>query len=239
MSNHGILNSDDHGELRVYTSAGAQFGDNVMACLAPPAEFRQIQGHFPIVFRRDIESGAFAGLALFGFESGENLFLEGENWTASYRPMALAIQPFLIGRPAEGTDTPQVHVDLGHPRIATDGVGTRVFDEGGHPTPYLETIAERLGDLDYAHRQSPAFFEALVRYDLIEPFTLEVPLNDGSRHSLVGYHTINEGRLADLDGEALGQLNSEGHLSPLFMAMASLSRFGELVARKNARIAGG
>jgi hypothetical protein len=239
MSNHQILNSADHGQLRVHTGAGARYGDNVMACLAPPAEFRQIQGHFPIVFRRDIESGAFAALALFGFESSENLFLEGENWSASYRPMAIAIQPFLVGRPAEGSDTPQVHIDMAHPRVATGGIGTRVFDEDGRPTPYLEAIAERLGDLDYAHRQSPAFFEALARYDLIEPFTLDVPLNDGSRHSLVGYHTINEGRLAELDGEAFYQLNSAGHLSPIFMAMASLSRFGELVARKNARIKGG
>ncbi len=239
MSNHQILNDVDHRRLRVHSGAGAQYGDTVMACLAPPAEFRQIQGHFPIVFRRNIESGAFAALALFGFESGENLFLEGENWGAGYRPMALAIQPFLIGRPAEGGDTPQVHVDMTHPRIATNEEGTRVFDEDGRPTPHLDAIAERLGDLDHAHRQSPAFFEALVRYDLIEPFTLEVPLNDGSRHSLVGYHTINEGRLAVLDGDALGQLNAGGHLSPMFMAMASLSRFSELVARKNARIAGG
>lgn len=239
MSTHRILNSADHGDLRVHTGAGAHYGDSVMACLAPPAEFRQIQGYFPIVFRRDIETGALAALALFGFESGENLFLEGDNWTGSYRPMALAIQPFLIGRPAEGADTPQVHIDMVHPRIAKGGDGMRVFDEDGRPTPYLEAIAERLGDLDYAHRQAPAFFEALARYDLIEPFTLEVPLNDGSRHSLVGYHTINEGRLAELDGEELSQLNSEGHLLPIFMALASLSRFGELVARKNARIAGG
>lgn len=239
MSNHQILNSADHGELRVHTGAGSQYGDNVMACLATPAEFRQIQGYFPIVFRRDIESGAFSALALFGFESGENLFLDGEDWAGGYRPLAFAIQPFLIGLPAEGGDTPQVHVDMAHPRIAAGGVGTRVFDEDGRPTPYLEAIAERLGDLDFAHRQGPAFFEALARYDLIEPFTLEVPLNDGSRHSLVGYHTINEGSLAQLEGEALGQLNSEGHLLPIFMAMASLSRFGELVARKNARIASG
>ena len=239
MNNHQILNSTSHSELRVHTGAGAQYGDNVMACLTPPAEFRQIQGHFPIVFRRDIASGAFAALALFGFESGENLFLEGESWGASYRPMALAIQPFLIGRPAEGTDTPQVHIDMAHPRIANMGDGTRVFDDDGRPSPYLDAIAERLGNLDYAHRQSPTFFEALVRYDLIEPFTLEVPLKDESRHSLVGYHTINEAQLDALDGMALGQLHADGHLCPIYMALASLSRFGELVARKNARIAGG
>ena len=39
MSNHQILNPSDHGDLRVHTEAGAAFGDNVMACLAMPAEF--------------------------------------------------------------------------------------------------------------------------------------------------------------------------------------------------------
>ena len=34
-----------------------------------PIEFRQVQGHFPIVFRRDLETGKVSALALFGFEN--------------------------------------------------------------------------------------------------------------------------------------------------------------------------
>ncbi len=100
MSNHQILNPADHGTLRVHTGAGAQFGDAVMACLTVPLEFRAVQAHYPIVFRRDAASGQFSALAMFGFDNGENLFLEGDRWDARYRPLAMAIQPFLIGRPA-------------------------------------------------------------------------------------------------------------------------------------------
>lgn len=239
MSNHHILNSAEHAELRVHTDAGAQFGDAVMACITTPAEFRQVQAHFPIVFRRDIDSGNFSAVALFGFENGENLFLDDARWDAPYRPLALAIQPCLIGRPAVEGGAPQVHIDLAHPRISATGEGMRLFDDLGRPSPYLEAIAEKLGDLDHAYRQSPAFFAALDRHELLEAFTLEVPLDDGSNQSLVGFHTIDEGRLAALDGAALDQLHRDGHLMPLFMAVASLSRFAELVARKNARIAGG
>ena len=57
MSNHQILNPADHAELRVHTEAGAQFGDAVMACLAVLLEFRAVQAHYPIVFRRDAASG--------------------------------------------------------------------------------------------------------------------------------------------------------------------------------------
>lgn len=135
MSNHQILNPADHAALRVHTGAGAQFGDAVMACLAVPLEFRAVQAHYPIVFRRDAASGQFSALAMFGFDNGENLFLDGDRWDARYRPLAMAIQPFLIGRPPEGSDTPQVHIDMAHPRVSHDGEGTRLFDEDGRPTP--------------------------------------------------------------------------------------------------------
>lgn len=239
MSNHRIVNSTDHGDLRVHAEAGARYGDNVMACLTVPLEFCEVQGHFPIVFRRDIESGEFSAMALFGFENGENLFLNGDRWEARYRPLALAIQPFLIGRPAAEGEQAQVHIDLDHPRISDSGEGTRLFDENGTPTPYLEKVAEKLGDLDFGYRESAAFFAALERHALLEPFTLDVTLDDGSRHSLVGFHTIDEARLAALDGEALKSLQSAGYLLQIYMAIASLGQFAELVSRKNARVTGG
>lgn len=237
MSNHHILNPGDHADLRVHIGASAAFGDNVMACLTVPAEFRVVQVHYPIVFRRDMSTGAFSALALFGFENGENLFLDGETWDARYRPMAQSIQPFLIGRPGADGAAAQVHIDMDSPRISTNGEGMRVFDEDGRPTPYLEAMATRLGDLDHSYQQASDFYATLERYDLLEPFTLEVPLNDGSRHSLVGYHAIAEERLAALDAATLGDLHAKGYLMPIYMVLASLPQFGDLVARKNKRLA--
>ena len=46
---------------------------------------------------------------------------------------------------------------------------------------------------------------------------------------------INEEKLQELDGDALGALHAEGHLMPIFMAVASLSNLSELVERKNKR----
>lgn len=237
MSNHQILNSTDHLTLRIHAEASADLGDDVMACLVVPSEFRQIQGEFPIVFRRDIENGSFAAMALFGFENGENLFLENGQWAGRYRPLALAIQPFLVGRPADEGGEAQVHIDMDHKRISKDGEGTRMFDDDGRPTPYLESIADRLGSLHEGYLNSGEFIAALARHELLEPFTLEVPLRDGSKHSLVGFHTIDEEKLRALDGDALAQLQADGHLLPIFMAVASLAQFSELVARKNAQVA--
>lgn len=238
MTQHAVLDSLAHRNLRVHTRSSVALGDAVMACLAMPGEFRRVQAHYPIVFRRDLETGKFTALALFGFENGENLFLTDAGWDATYKPLAQAVQPFLIGQGASGV--PQVHVDLASPRLVARGdEGVLLFDEAGNPSPLLDKVAQDLGDLDEAHRASAAFFEALERHGLLEPFTLEVPLDDGSRHSLVGFHTVNEEKLRTLAGDALGELQADGHLLPLFMAVASVGRFSDLIARKNARVAGG
>lgn len=234
MSNHQILNTNAHAELRVHTECGAEFGDAAMAAFVVPDEFRKLQAHYPIVFRREADGGRFSALALLGFENGENLFLRDREWQARYRPLSMAIQPFLIGRIADGENEGQVHVDMDHPRISTTGEGTRVFDETGRASPFLEDISEKLGALHVGYQESGAFYDALARYELLEPFTLEVPLSDGSEQSLVGFHIIDEDKLRALDGDALGALHNEGHLMPIFMALASLSNFSELIARKDA-----
>ncbi len=239
MPRHAVLDKDLHRDLRVRAEAGAALGDDAMAVLTVPSEFRRVQAHFPILFRRETGRDDFTAMALFGFETGENLFLAGDRWDARYRPLSLAVQPFLIGRPANGDGPGQVHIDLDHPRIAAAGDGVRLFDSDGMATPFLEAMAERLGDLDEGYRDSTAFYAALRAYDLLEPFSLEVTLDDGAKHSLVGFHIIDEARVRALGGDALAALHAAGHLMPMFMAMASLSQLSVLVERKNRRLGGG
>ena len=233
MTSHAMLTPEAHRELRVRRERDVALGDGVMSCVTMPAEFRRIQAHYPILFRRNAERDGFTSLALFGFQEGENLFLEGVAWDADYVPLAMSVQPFLIGGTAGAR---QVHVDLASPRI---GAGWRVFDDTGRPTSYLEAIAEQLGELDEGWRGSEGFFAALRRYELLEPLTLEVTLADGSVNRLIGFHVIDEARLAALDAAALGALHAEGHLMPIFMAVASIGNFNALVARKNRRLSDG
>lgn len=235
MANHVLLNSQDHRALRIGTMRGAALGDAVMSSLIVPSEFRRVQNDYPILFRLTPQRDRFQALAMFGFQPGENLFLEGARWDARYRPLAMAIQPFLIGHAATEGGDKQIHLDLDSPRIALGDEGVRVFDDLGRPTPYLDTIAGQLGELDAGWLASEGFFAALARHELLEPLTLEITLADGSVNRLVGYHGIAEERLQQLDAAALGELHADGHLLPIFMAIASLSNVPELIDRKSRR----
>jgi len=236
MSDHVILTADDHRDLRIRTERSSELGDAVMTCITVPSEFRRVQTHYPILFQLDQTRDSFTALAMFGFEPGENLFLSEAGWDARYRPLAIDSQPFLVGRGAG--DVRQVHIDMASPRIGA-GEGTRVFDDTGRPTPYLERIADQLRALDTDYVASADFFAALRRYELLEPLTMDVTLDDGSKNRLVGYHVIDEDRLVALDDAAVADLHASGHMMPIFMALASLGNIGDLVARKNRRVARG
>lgn len=232
MTAHAQLSADAHRDLRVRTERAAQLGDAVMTCLVVPYEFRQLQNDYPILFQLNHERDSFAAVALFGFEAGENLFLSDAGWEARSLPLAMQIQPFLIGGSPDGQGDKKVHIDTTSPRIG-DGEGMRVFDDEGNATPYLEAMVERLDQLDIGYRASGDFLNALRSNALLEPLTLEITLDDGSTNRLIGFHIIDEERLQSLDAATLAELHADGHLMPIFMALASLSNIGKLVDRKN------
>ena len=236
MTDHAVLNADDHSDLRIATQRSAALGDAQMVCLLMPDEFRRAQDEYPILFRWNAARDRMDAYALLGFENGENLFLKDGGWDAPYVPLAMDIAPLLIGRGPQGA---QVHVDLAHPRIADAGDGVRLFDELGQATPYLEQRVARLQALDAGYQATGPLVAALQRHQLIEPLTLEVTLADGSTNRLVGFHHIDEDRLRALDAAALGELHREGHLMALFMAVASLGNVAKLIARKQATVRGG
>ncbi|MGH8082819.1 MAG: SapC family protein [Lysobacter sp.] len=237
MSQAVLLNNIDHHDLRVIAARGARYGDDTM--LAPTffAEFRALQAYYPVVFQKTAEGG-FAPVALLGLRHNENLFLHGERWDAHYLPMAIERLPFLIGI---ADDEPMIHIDLDHPRVARgDGAeGESLFLEHGGTAPFLERMASVLRTLHDGLQDNAGFIAALLRYDLLESFVLDIQLDDGSQIRLSGFHTIDEQRLRRLDAAALHELSQAGYLEAAYMAMASLSHLRDLIERMNRRHAAG
>lgn len=231
MSQSVLLHSLEHKDLRVIPDRGAAYGDDVMFSLTFPQEFRHVQAHYPIVFRRTDDAGGYEALALFGFETGENLFLGPQGWDAHYLPLNMERRPFLIGRHG---DELNIHIDPEHPRVSRTE-GEELFLPYGGTSPYLERIQSVLITLHQGLQAMPAFVAALLEHELLESFVADIELNDGSQHRLVGFYTINEERLHALPGAALESLNRAGHLEAIYMAVASLANFRDLIARRERR----
>jgi len=242
MSNYALLNKEQHKDLKIITQRGASYGDNVMHAMTFALEFRDVQSCYPIFFCKDEQTGGLYPTALFGLEQDHNQFLNESGWDATYIPLSVRRHPFLIGfQSASGNGeeqkAPVVSLDMDHPRIS-DTEGEQLFDDKGEPSKYLQSTIATLENIHRGLEHNKGFIAAILEYELLEPFTLEVTLNNGSTHQLQGFYTIAEEKLHKLDGPALGELNAKGYLQPIFMAVASIARVRTLIDKKNALLNG-
>jgi hypothetical protein len=233
MSQYQTLNREKHRGLRVRTGYGAALGDAVMYVMTYPMEFRDVQSCYPILFTKDPNTGGFFAAAVLGLEAGQNLFLQGDRWDATYVPTMVQRQPFLIATGGEGDDKPPVvSLDLDHPRVSQDE-GELLFGSEGEPSEFLN---QKIGLLDKLHRgfqHGSGFIDTLLQHQLLVRIVLDLAYADGGKKTLQGFYCIAEDRLNQLEGGVLESLNQAGYLQPVFMAVASLSRVRDLIERRN------
>ena len=240
MTNHVLINNVEHNEVRVVTTRSAKYGDAIMSCITFPLEFRSVQAWYPILLQ-SFPDGVMRPVALFGFEKGENLFLDEKGWNAGYLPAMIRREPFQIGlqRGTDGGDTEMrmLSLDMDHPRVTTDASeGEALFQPLGGYTPFLEEVATLVESIYHGVRNGEEFVAMLQELDLIEAINMDIQLNDGSKNQLIGFHAINEDKFRELSGDVLHQLSEKGFLMPAFLMMASLGSMSRLVDFKNDRL---
>lgn len=240
MSNFVMVNNIDHKDLKIKTKKCAEFGDNLWFSITFPDEFRAVQAHYPIFFQKDGNTGQFAPVALYGFKQDENLFLNDKGWDAGYIPLSVARQPFTIGKQVQAIDGTEqenrvLTLDLDNPRVNTEE-GEPLFLEFGGNSDYLDHMASMLEALHLGIESNQDFINCLIDLDLLEPFTLDVQLNDGSKHQMVGFYTINEEKLDALEDDKLAPLVKSGYLKAIHMTMASQGNVSHLLRRKNEQL---
>lgn len=221
-----LLNNVDHRDLRVRVGHHARYGDAINQTRVFPAEFEELQREYAILLRRD-GNGALFATVLLGLDPDENLFLDGERWDARYVPATRARGPFSIG---VATGEPMVHVDPDDPRIAGDG--EPVFRDQGGNAPLLDHVSAMLQRIYVGLDTERMMFDALEAAGLLELATLQLDLGEGRRYAVPDHFTIDAGRLAALDGEALARLHRDDFLRPAIWVASSLGNLRHLIDRK-------
>ncbi len=227
MTNIVVLNSRAHRDVHIQAEASAKFGDNQRYVQVVVTEFPLLVTHYPILFSKDTETGAFFCGAVMGIDEGENLFLKEDGGYEGYRPLNLQRAPFF----ASGSD---LAIDLDHARVAT-GKGQPLFDEKGTATPYLESIKSLFQQLKPGMEMTKIFIETLLKLDLLEPIDVVLGFDDGSKRNLADLYTINQNVLRKLPDAAVVELFRRGYLQLIYLLIASLKQIPVLAQKKNNR----
>lgn len=238
MTNFALLNNVDHHDLRVIARHGAEFGDAANQMLVFPTEFESVQREYPILFRRD-QQGEWRSVALLGLGRDENLFLGEAGWEARHVPLIQQRGPFsIVLQPREDAEPePMIRVDLDDPRISrTEGIP--LFLPHGGNSPYLERLAGVLRAVFLGNQVMAPMFAAFEAAGLLRPVALDLKLEGDTTIGIADVFTIDEERLAALDGAALETLHRSGFLRSAFLAAASFGNIQRLIELKNRRRGG-
>jgi len=222
-----VLNSLVHRTVRVQAEAAAKFGDNQRFVQVVVTEFSLLVTHYPILFSKDSDTGAFFCGAMLGIDEGENLFLKEGKGHEGYRPLNMQRAPFFVSGD-------EMAIDLDHPRVGADA-GQALFDDRGEPTPYLESVKAAFQQLKPGIEMTKRFIETLLRLNLLEPVDIVLGFDDGTKRNLVDLYTVNQDILRQLPDESVIELFRRGYLQLIYLLIASLKQIPVLAKKKNDR----
>ena len=233
------LNSEAHRDLRVVTKRGAEYGENTHVVPVVADELRDLVLEYPVILVKDKESGRFNMCAMLGFEQGENLFLDGEEWDATYIPVHIRRQPFSLTYTAlkDGHLDPEsliISIDVESKRVQKEE-GERLFDDEGKQTDFLKEVNGVLAGIGTSTASTEAFINALAEHDLIEPANLDVQFAGGEKKRFEGLYSVQDEKLGKIEGEALADLYKHGYLQAAWLMLASFGNVRKLLLRRAKR----
>lgn len=177
---------------------------------------------YPLVFMKDVESGRFQLVALFGLRPDANSFVVNHQWQATYLPLAVLGAPFHLGGPEKS-----LCIDESSDLVSTD-TGAALFSGDGNETAELSHVRSMFdyfrNDLDAAN----VFTAVLVNLNLVRPFSVTVEFGHGDNELIEGLYSISPPRFQTLEDPAILDLYRRNYLDKIHIIINSLSQINRI-----------
>lgn len=193
-------------------------------------EFAAAMTRYPIVFA----AADASPVAVLGLEQS-NLFVADGQWTeGAYVPAYVRRYPFgFIATTEPGRYA--LAIDTGSDRIVREGEDGASLFEGAEPSALT---AQALAFCDAFRNdadQTAEFCSALKAKALLIDRRADATLPDGRKLGLDGFRIVDAQAFARLDAGTIVEWHTKGWLALVHFHLASLERFGDLLARQSAR----
>lgn len=239
MSKPIVLDNVEHKNVKV--DVRPELNENVNRTLVYATEIGDLHKEFPLVFYKHPDSEKTQLHAILGLEKDENLFVDENGWTTRFMPAFLARGPFslLYSEAEKDSNQPQnpvICIDIEDPRVNTEN-GEDVFLQFGGDAPYLNHVKRALKTIESGIQFDNTLYSLVESMDLLEPVAINIKLSNIEEVNFSDYYTVNQEKLAKLDGDSLAKLSQYGVLSLLYFVLSSMGNFKTLMDQKNAKSA--
>ena len=200
------------------------------ALFVAAAEFADVCREFPIVFVRAGKEpdgrDQIAPIAVLGLSSHENLFVDGTRWRAQYLPALLQSYPFCYAR--VDAQRLAVCVDMAFAGVGEDE-GQPLFEADGQPAALLKAMQTNLEALETQIQRTRLVGARLLQLGVLRDMRFDATLPDGRTHSVDGFLTVDEKKVAELPDAVVLELHRNGMLGLVHLHWVSLGNMRRLL----------
>ena len=228
-----VLEAANHRHLKLLPMADLSVTERMHASYLAAVEFAQAAREFVIVFVRRADAAGkpeVSSVVLLGVTPGENLFVNGSQWDASYIPAYIRRYPFWTIL-LESSSTSALMFDAWW-RGFSQTVGEALFVAEGRPAPMLVETLQFVCNFETGSVRTQAFCARLVELDLLRAMRADLTLPDGSTLTLNDFLTIDEDKLQALSDATVIEAHRNGMLGLIHAHLLSLANIRPLVERK-------
>lgn len=224
-----LLNNEKHHNLKIQTNKLNTKSNRVNVANVIVGELNTLVHEYAIFMTKSPTSGALQLTAILGFKSGENLYLNGDNWRATYLPLDITRRPFQAYLPDKNNmDKGHVAIDLLAEQV-NEKHGTPLFDEQGDKTEFLQRIEKTFSELMGGAKQTSALLQLAEQLNLVEGINLSIDVSDKSKVELNGLFSFDKEAVGKLSGQELEQAHQSGLLQVISLMLSSSLHLQKLI----------
>lgn len=224
-----LLTAQQHGDWRL-KDGDFRFASTAIAVPIVVGEFSAALRDYPILFATSGDD--VSPIVLFGMEE-VNLWVTDGRWEqGAYLPAYVRRYPFVFVKHGEQL---ALAIDPASGRFGQGGSEGRALFEEGKPSAVTQEILRFCDAFRADSDATTDFCRALKTKDLLIDQHANATLASGRKVAVGGFQVIDAARLAALDAATVVEWHNKGYLALAHLHLASLARFEQLFARRNAR----
>lgn len=224
-----LVNTEAHKTLRINPKKVNVPENQVNACIVVAGELSSLIHEYPIFITKDQKRDQYQLTAILGLHSGDNLYLDGEQWRATYLPLDILRKPFQAFIPDPNhTSKGSIAIDINSPAVS-ETTGQRLFTDRGESTDYFKRIETTFKQLMSGTQYTADLLRQAVEFDLLEQVDLKFDLANSEPVTLNGLYIFSQDKVTALKGDALEQCHQSGLLQVCHLTMASSLHLNKLI----------
>ena len=224
-----LLNSQAHKDVKIETDKYNTKENRVNVAMVTAGELSALVHEYPIFMTKVPSTDELQLIALLGFKSGQNLYLNNNNWRATYLPLDITRKPFQAYMPEEGNfNKGHIAIDMQAEQVNYKS-GSSLFDDKGGKTDYLKRIEKTFAQLMGGVKQTSELLKQAEDLNLIEGMNLKIEVPGKDDITLNGLFGFNKENVGKLTGESLELAHKSGLLQLIPLVLCSTLHMQKLI----------